>query len=150
MKIDGTDSVGFDFNSVRKDVSVQAPQAVACRVFTEKMGTWWPLASYKIGKDNAVDAVIEPQSGAAGTSAAMMEASVGGAAYSHGNRPRAWYSRGYRHRLARVELAHRVLIATGLRRDKVVSNLQYQRRLGLALGGHLTMPQPSQRQHVGY
>ena len=44
-------------------MSVQAPQAVAWRVFTEKMGTWWPLATYKIGKANAVDAVIEPRVG---------------------------------------------------------------------------------------
>jgi uncharacterized protein YndB with AHSA1/START domain len=54
---------GADANSVRKVVSVQAPQAVAWRVFTEKMGAWWPLASYKIGKANAVDAVIEPHVG---------------------------------------------------------------------------------------
>ena len=42
---------------------VQAPQAVAWRVFTEKMGTWWPLAHYKIGKAAAVDAVLEPRVG---------------------------------------------------------------------------------------
>lgn len=89
-----TMSTGADPNSVRKVVSVQAPQAVAWRVFTEKMGTWWPLAYYKIGKANAVDAVIEPASGAAGTSAATMEARVNGAAYSRGNRPRACSSRG--------------------------------------------------------
>jgi uncharacterized protein YndB with AHSA1/START domain len=52
-----------DVNSVRKVVSVQAPQAVAWRVFTEKMGTWWPLATHKIGKSAAVDAVIEPRVG---------------------------------------------------------------------------------------
>lgn len=52
-----------DPNSVRKVVTVQAPQAVAWRVFTEKMGTWWPLAHYKIGKAKAVDAVIEPRVG---------------------------------------------------------------------------------------
>ena len=56
-------SRGIDPNSVRKVVNVQAPQAVAWRVFTEKMGTWWPLATYKIGKANAVDAVIEPRVG---------------------------------------------------------------------------------------
>src|SRR5262245_18944677 len=50
-------------NSLRKVVSVNAPPAVAWRVFTEKMGTWWPLATYKIGKANAVDAVIEPRVG---------------------------------------------------------------------------------------
>jgi uncharacterized protein YndB with AHSA1/START domain len=53
----------IDPNSVRKTVSVDAPQDVAWRVFTQKMGTWWPLANYKIGKAKAVDAVIEPQVG---------------------------------------------------------------------------------------
>ena len=53
----------IDPNSVRKTVSVDAPQDVAWRVFTQRMGTWWPLANYKIGKANAVDAVIEPQVG---------------------------------------------------------------------------------------
>ena len=52
-----------DPNSVRKVMIVQAPPDVAWRVFTEKMGTWWPLAHYKIGKVNAVDAVIEPHVG---------------------------------------------------------------------------------------
>src|SRR5262245_62987841 len=54
---------GDPANSVRKVVNVQAPPEVAWRVFTEKMGTWWPLATYKIGKANAVDAVIEPRVG---------------------------------------------------------------------------------------
>jgi uncharacterized protein YndB with AHSA1/START domain len=54
---------GTDPNSVRKVVTVKAPPAVAWRVFTEQMGTWWPLAVYKIGKANAVDAVIEPRVG---------------------------------------------------------------------------------------
>ena len=58
-----TTSEGIDANSVRKVVCVRAPQAVAWRVFTEKMCTWWPLAYYKIGKANAVDAVIEPHVG---------------------------------------------------------------------------------------
>jgi uncharacterized protein YndB with AHSA1/START domain len=58
-----TVSRGTDPNSVRKVVSVQAPQAVAWRVFTEKMGAWWPLDNYKIGKAKAVDAVIEPHVG---------------------------------------------------------------------------------------
>jgi uncharacterized protein YndB with AHSA1/START domain len=50
-------------NSVRKIVEVEAAQAVAWRVFTERMAAWWPLATYKIGKANAVDAVIEPRVG---------------------------------------------------------------------------------------
>ena len=53
----------FDPNTVRKVVSVRAPQPVAWQVFTEKMGAWWPLAFYKIGSVNAVDAVIEPRVG---------------------------------------------------------------------------------------
>lgn len=61
--MDKTVSSGTDPNSVQKVVRVQAPAAVAWRVFTEKMGTWWPLAHYKIGKANAVDAVIEPYVG---------------------------------------------------------------------------------------
>jgi len=56
-------SKGSDPNSVRKVVSVQAPPAVAWRVFTEKMGTWWPLDNYKIGKPKAVDALVEPRVG---------------------------------------------------------------------------------------
>jgi uncharacterized protein YndB with AHSA1/START domain len=50
-------------NSLRKVVSVKAPPDVAWRVFTEKMSTWWPLATHKIGKAKAVDAVIEPHVG---------------------------------------------------------------------------------------
>ncbi len=50
-------------NSVEKAVVVEAAQNIAWRVFTEKMGTWWPLAYYKIGNANAVDAVIEPEVG---------------------------------------------------------------------------------------
>jgi uncharacterized protein YndB with AHSA1/START domain len=50
-------------NSLRKVVSVKAPPEVAWRVFTEKMGIWWPLATHKIGKAHAVDAVIEPHVG---------------------------------------------------------------------------------------
>jgi uncharacterized protein YndB with AHSA1/START domain len=58
-----TASTGVDKTRVQKVVHVQAPQSVAWRVFTEQMGSWWPLAYYKIGKANAVDAVIEPRVG---------------------------------------------------------------------------------------
>ena len=54
---------GFDPNSVRKVVNVDAPQSIAWDVFTQQMGSWWPLAMYKIGKANAVDAVMEPRVG---------------------------------------------------------------------------------------
>lgn len=52
-----------DANAVRKVVNVRAPQEVAWRVFTEKMGAWWPLATHKIGAARAVDAVLEPREG---------------------------------------------------------------------------------------
>ncbi len=52
-----------DVNSVRKSLRVEAPQALAWRVFTQQMGRWWPLANYKIGKAKAIDAIIEPQVG---------------------------------------------------------------------------------------
>jgi uncharacterized protein YndB with AHSA1/START domain len=54
---------GEQANSLRKVVSVKARPEVAWRVFTEKMGTWWPLTTHKIGKAKAVDAVIEPRVG---------------------------------------------------------------------------------------
>jgi uncharacterized protein YndB with AHSA1/START domain len=60
---DQTESGGIDANSVRKVVNVQASPEVAWRVFTEKMSTWWPLTTHKIGKAKAVDAVIEPRVG---------------------------------------------------------------------------------------
>ena len=52
-----------DPNSVRKTIKVGAPQELAWHVFTRQIGTWWPLAVYKIGKANAVDAVIETKVG---------------------------------------------------------------------------------------
>src|SRR5262249_32790442 len=63
MKNDQTVHEGDQANSLRKVVSVKAPQDVAWRMFTERMGTWWPLATHKIGKAKAVDAVIEPRVG---------------------------------------------------------------------------------------
>jgi uncharacterized protein YndB with AHSA1/START domain len=53
----------FDPNSIRKVISVSAPRAVAWRVFTAGMSSWWPLAHYKIGASNAVAAVVEPFAG---------------------------------------------------------------------------------------
>jgi uncharacterized protein YndB with AHSA1/START domain len=52
-----------DPNSLRKVFRVNVPPALAWGVFTDKMGTWWPLSTHKIGKAKAVDAVIEPRTG---------------------------------------------------------------------------------------
>jgi len=53
----------FDPNSVRKSMMVHASPAIAWRVFTEKMSSWWPLDHYKIGKAKAVEAIVEPRVG---------------------------------------------------------------------------------------
>lgn len=53
----------FDPSSIRKVIIVNAPQAIAWRVFTAGMSSWWPLAHYKIGRANAVAAVVEPFAG---------------------------------------------------------------------------------------
>jgi uncharacterized protein YndB with AHSA1/START domain len=52
-----------DPNSIRKVITVEASQAIAWRVFTTGMSSWWPLAQYKIGRANAVAAVVEPFAG---------------------------------------------------------------------------------------
>jgi Activator of Hsp90 ATPase homolog 1-like protein len=48
---------------VRKTIRVDVPQAHAFTVFTEHFGSWWPLATHKIGKQEAVTAIIEPKRG---------------------------------------------------------------------------------------
>lgn len=48
---------------VRKTVTVNAPQEHAFRVFTEGMGTWWPMDSHHTGDQPAVDVVVEPRAG---------------------------------------------------------------------------------------
>ena len=62
MSTDGNPGT-FDPNSVRKVITVNASQSVAWRVFTAGMSSWWPLAHYKIGRANAVAAVVEPFAG---------------------------------------------------------------------------------------
>lgn len=76
-----------DPNSVRKSVTVKVQPPAAWRVFTEQLGTWWPLATYKIGAAKAVDAVIEPSVGGR-SSAARTGAPVTGVGCSSGSRPR--------------------------------------------------------------
>ncbi|MBX7081961.1 MAG: SRPBCC family protein [Nannocystaceae bacterium] len=61
MSNDWIEAAGAD--SVRKVIEVAAPREIAWRVFTERMGTWWPLATHHIGKVDAVDAVLEPRAG---------------------------------------------------------------------------------------
>ena len=135
-------SGGADPNSVRKVMSVKAPLEIAWRVFTEKMGTWWPLANFKIGKAKAVDAVIEPRVGGRwyergedgstcqwGSRARVGTAVAPGALMGH-QRRLAVRPRVSRRKLevrfiaegkdaTRVELEHRHLDRYGARRDEM-------------------------------
>lgn len=49
--------------SIRKQILVEASQARAFRVFTEELGTWWPLATHHIGAKAAETAILEPRAG---------------------------------------------------------------------------------------
>ena len=49
--------------TVRKTLTVQAPQAHCFQVFTEHMTAWWPIDSHKIGKSPVEAIVVEPRAG---------------------------------------------------------------------------------------
>lgn len=49
--------------TVRKTVTVEAPRERAFAVFTEKIGSWWPLDDKSIGAAEAETAIIEPRAG---------------------------------------------------------------------------------------
>ena len=49
-------------SSVRKELTIKAPQARAFRAFTELMDHWWPH-SHHIGKAELKKAVLEPRQG---------------------------------------------------------------------------------------
>lgn len=49
--------------SVRKTVTVSAPQAIAFEVFTTRIASWWPMATHKIGQADCATVIIEPQAG---------------------------------------------------------------------------------------
>lgn len=55
-----TDQIGL---SVRKTITVEAPQALAFDVFTTQMSTWWPLETHHIGSAPAEVAVMVPHAG---------------------------------------------------------------------------------------
>lgn len=48
---------------VRKAVVVNAPQEHAFAVFTDQLGSWWPLMHYHIGAEAPETAVMEPRVG---------------------------------------------------------------------------------------
>lgn len=50
-------------NAVTKIITVACPRELAFRVFTERMATWWPLATHHIGTAPAATVVVEPTVG---------------------------------------------------------------------------------------
>jgi uncharacterized protein YndB with AHSA1/START domain len=48
---------------LRKTVQVNAPQAHAFAVFTERFSDWWPLETHHIGTQPAQTAILEPRMG---------------------------------------------------------------------------------------
>jgi uncharacterized protein YndB with AHSA1/START domain len=49
--------------AIRKSVIVGVPVETAFAVFTEQIGSWWPLATKSVGQKESVGLVIEPQIG---------------------------------------------------------------------------------------
>jgi uncharacterized protein YndB with AHSA1/START domain len=48
---------------IRKSVTVGVPVETAFRVFTEEIGTWWPLATKSVGQEESETLVIERRVG---------------------------------------------------------------------------------------
>lgn len=49
--------------AVRRTIVVSVPPERAFRVFTEEMGSWWPLDTHHTNPAGAVTAVVEPRAG---------------------------------------------------------------------------------------
>jgi uncharacterized protein YndB with AHSA1/START domain len=49
--------------AIRKSVAVRVPTETAFQVFTEGMGSWWPLATKSVGLEDAETVVVEPRLG---------------------------------------------------------------------------------------
>jgi uncharacterized protein YndB with AHSA1/START domain len=48
---------------VEKQISVALQPEAAFKLFTEGLGTWWPLATHSVGHESAVDCVFEGKAG---------------------------------------------------------------------------------------
>ena len=49
--------------TVRKTITVDAHKELAFAVFSEQMGSWWPLEGKSIGTSKAETAILEPRAG---------------------------------------------------------------------------------------
>jgi uncharacterized protein YndB with AHSA1/START domain len=50
---------------IRKSLVVEAPVEHAFRVFTERMGEWWPVRTHSVHEEDAETAGLEPRLGGA-------------------------------------------------------------------------------------
>jgi uncharacterized protein YndB with AHSA1/START domain len=48
---------------VYKELKVSLPQEAAFKLFTEEIGTWWPLPSHSVGGDEAQNCYFEGRAG---------------------------------------------------------------------------------------
>jgi uncharacterized protein YndB with AHSA1/START domain len=48
---------------VRATVTVELPRDEAFRLFTERMGSWWPLGTHSVYEHQAVNVTLEPRVG---------------------------------------------------------------------------------------
>lgn len=53
----------IEMTAVTKTLVVEAPVGKAFGVFTEGIGTWWPLSTHHIGDAECETAVMEPRAG---------------------------------------------------------------------------------------
>jgi uncharacterized protein YndB with AHSA1/START domain len=49
--------------AIRKSIAVACPAQAAFRVFTEQIGSWWPLATKSVGLERSETLVLEPRAG---------------------------------------------------------------------------------------
>ncbi len=49
--------------TIRKTITVEAPQERAFEVFAEQMSSWWPLDTHSTGSAKAQAAIVEPRAG---------------------------------------------------------------------------------------
>lgn len=49
--------------AVRKEITVDAPLETAFRVFTQEIGSWWPLPTHSVFADRARSVEMEPRAG---------------------------------------------------------------------------------------
>lgn len=52
-----------EIQPLRVEVTVRRPQADAFRLFTEGMGSWWPLATHSVGQEKAETCQLEGRVG---------------------------------------------------------------------------------------